>query len=656
LYILLEMDRKVAQEETLVDQELAVIGGFSGRSIFIDKNGKNISYVNEFRYGDDGDYGKPGKAGLGGLSGDTAIRGWLIDDPEFIIIPSIFVGSIIREIVKKSEFISDFDRMEQSYLRAKSGLVNNEFVTIGQIEPKRRDIVIYEMETDYLKFLTEINAEFKNSRLMYHSFSESIIDEAYFKPVLSSLIERFQILSSPEFDHLLPNLQNEIIDCIKYKNSSDEEKLVLNYTFATISSTISRHKSAKDTAVVVNIKGFLEFTFDQMKNWEDFAKQSIRDVYRNDFEHSLRKKIEYADEFIQLLVKDIENNEKEINIKIMNCLRKITNLKKKVHLEDKRLIDEQRSLEEALALKSFFSSSKTGCMILSIFGPKGALIGSVLKIALEIGESTINSSKSERIQFEASDIDKIVTDYQTYNKNKQSASLNKLEHDLLVLEIKHQIENGFKIEEVKSKSLESSFDSRIDRLPDSVEKYEIQLKYSEYVQLNEHSSNKTIKNKYNIGFKIAKNNHNEAKSKKTDTDAKKESLKSNIAKLVIDLVAGNKISKNETEILAEAINQNANRFMILNDVGRKLEETHYELLKEIESESNFYTNNFKGGSLLVLDFNKWHIKKRLDHFKNEITNLINVFDSQKEISNILTRIENTILTIIDIYGHIEALM
>ena len=300
---------------------------------------------------------------------------------------------------------------------------------------------MYEIETEYLRFLTEISSSLKhNSLLDANSFSKSIIDESYFKPVISNLIERFQILSGYECARLLPHLKNEINDYLQNKNASDEEKLVLNHVFAAISSTISRHSSAKEPTLIVDIRSHLELACDIFKKWENQAKQSVRDFYLDKYENGIKKQITEANHFIDLLRNDIETIETDITKNIQSFFKKIEDLKEKLRVEDSRMLEEKNKLEKALVSKTILSSLKVGCQLLPLLGPKGALAGSILYISLGFAEKAFNNTETKS---DTSKIDKVLADNQEYTKNKNSSVLN---------HTRSQLEKGSTTKKQKPKS------------------------------------------------------------------------------------------------------------------------------------------------------------------------------------------------------------
>lgn len=77
------------------------------------------------------------------------------------------------------------------------------------------------------------------------------------------------------------------------------------------------------------------------------------------------------------------------------------------------------------------------------------------------------------------------------------------------------------------------------------------------------------------------------------------------------------------------------------------------LFKEMSSEMISFTNNLTNNSYALLDFKRLKIKETLKDLKKKIFILTSNFEANEKIKNTISRIDDAILTIIDIQSRIE---
>ncbi len=304
----------------------------------------NVYMYCHFKYGDIG-----GRGGAGDRGGNGGFKGY--GGQSYIILESTLIE------VKKCEprvtyngrtgsagmdgftglygltanlcELDDFPDYKYLSFSLKNNLKNNiatyknkELNFKGQVNAEQSKIFFYEKETEYFKYLSEIRSKYKYSRFMHQDFCISVIEETHFKPEISNLIERLKLLNEYEYRHLLPALKNEMIDFFQNKNTSIQEKTVLKYTLAQVSSTICRHNSAEKTVLVGDVNRFLEISVEHINNWKSLAQQSVRDVYKNNYVYNIKKKIEDAKDLLNRLEIEIEKNDEQMNKDIGGDLNK----------------------------------------------------------------------------------------------------------------------------------------------------------------------------------------------------------------------------------------------------------------------------------------------------------------------------------------------
>ena len=367
--------------------------GFDGEYFFIAQNSgifkkpRNINKIN-------GEPGISGEAGLGGLSGAKAIRRFERVEPFkiFEIHRRLEIFMLTSSEILES-FQEKYDYMENSSNRAENGTYSFERNLIGQTNPNKTEIEYYKEKNEYLKFLSELSkTKLKESKLMESAFVNFLIMAPELKPEIKDLVKSVTLFSIPEHHHILPSLKKRLEE---YRKEFDDmkDKIVLNYTIGAISSLILRHKSERESVLVVDLKGFLEVTKEHLRAWETITQQNIKEVYRKNYENNLKRKIEEAYAFVDGLQNDIKIRNNDINQSLQKILRELTAIKENKHKNDANLLEKKKHLEDALFMKSFFGALTIFSSLLSFLGPKGVLIGTVLQAA----QSLIKALKNSRL-------------------------------------------------------------------------------------------------------------------------------------------------------------------------------------------------------------------------------------------------------------------
>ena len=531
--------------------------------------------------------------------------------------------------------------------RAPDGLINPNCNGVGVDPTAPSEIVFYHIETEYLRFVYEINLELENSRLINRNFVKSVIDENYFRPDILSLLERVQMFNQFEYG-LLPNLKNEIFDYYYNQNPSLPEQLVLNFTLASISSSIFRYNAFQETALVINVEKFLHLTFGQIKQWKSLSQQSIRDVYKVNYESNLKKKIDDAIELINILQKDIEENEREINRNIANVLLEISRLKNAVYNEHLRLQDELKKLRKNIAMRNMFSALSTVAQFASFLVPYGALVGGVMQAGLSVASQF--SIKGGDTSSRLAHLNSAVIAYKNYIAERKNERMAKLRNEAEVLEIENQLEKIGKNKEMQI-NMEESLEAKIEGLPVSAKKYELSIKHFELLRIGAIlNSNKMEKQMFEGKIKEATE---DLKTTKRINFLENVSTEIHAAKLVVDLHQEIKVSKNEIDALKQEIEDNIARYNGLLGWEDQISEYHNNELKRATDELYAFTQSLSGNSLPTLSFKKWELKSFMTKLNNELEMLLNSFDTKTEVFNTVKRIENAIVTIVDMFGHVE---
>jgi predicted RNase H-like nuclease (RuvC/YqgF family) len=173
--------------------------------------------------------------------------------------------------------------------------------------------------------------------------NKNVIITEYSSYDIFYFIEQAEILlknNNNYHDHLI-KLQNEITKMIQNKQLSQIEQSVLGYLQATLSSLIMRYNSAHEKGLVVNLEKYLQLTFSQINSWTSLFKQNLTEVYRLNYENNLKNKIQESNNQIEMLRKDIQIYQNELNQDLFRIIDEISQLKKEFQENDLRLINKK---------------------------------------------------------------------------------------------------------------------------------------------------------------------------------------------------------------------------------------------------------------------------------------------------------------------------
>lgn len=576
--------------------------------------------------GSRGQNGELGKAGIGGQYGDIfySIYFSLIDG---------FMGLPI-----------DIQRV--SDLRAENGLVVQSPNEDGIMRRKEKIVQLYDIETEYLRFISKLNSNLKYSNLIGREFckNKNLIRFYRFYPSVENLIDRFNVLNNYESKHLLDELKNQLVYFYTNTNLEKDDTQAFNYTYTAVVSSIYRFNSMDQTALVVDVKNFLELTIEQINNWKSLAKQSAREIYKKNYYDNLKNKIDEAKKFVDVLFKDIADNEKKMNTVIKSIISEIKEMQNSAFRNDSLLRKQKLELERSVLIKKIFGAVKIGCQVLSFLGPKAQLAGSLIETGIGVAKMfspetikipDINKNPSIDIAIKGM-IEKI--------QNHKEAKFKDIENELVRLEKENK----------KEGEKEKSIYERIDLLPNSVFKFELKIKYSDYVKKDSTDPGKLQEadtNKKDAELKLEKEKKNlESIQKYTDKISNViDTIK--VAKEVYDEFSQ---ADQELEIMSEAIKSNAKYFENLNILEDQIIEFENMIVGNIQKQIVEISKNLTGSSLASLEITRWNTKRTLEEFKDIVLQTLGSFSKNSEMITTINRIDSSFSSMVSIYEKIES--
>ena len=607
--------------------------GYEGSILLIDRSviKQTKSWLNVTTGGQDGE---PGVIGLGGNMGSSAIKGYY---------------QTAASLNMKQGFNDKYSRMEKSSIRAQSGVLHSGLNSKSKISPSESKVDYYDIKNKYLEFLSEEDKlRFKNSKLTERNFVYFLNDAPSLVPKIWDLMNRANLFSSSNFRKVLPSFKNRLAThYIDFTKSNDI--LVLDYIIGIVSSLLLRYTSEHESLLVFDLIGFIEVTKNQITKWEELADQDIRDVYKRNYDNTLRLKIEEAVSFVASIQSDIEKSINLLNENMENILKELKQLQKDYHENDEILLSKKKELENHLFTKSILGSFKIASSFLYLLGIKGAFIAKIADTSIDIAETAMNRGENDKNFSLKSDENKI----QFIENFINEANQQKLEKIAEKLKILMEMEdNQEKILPTEKLLVELELlENKIENLKNSSDKHALMNEFNEYLQ----GINKMNLNEEDIKRKLSRNKNFLKNHKNREERIEKYSEKImngiNTAHLAGDVFKDLSSTSDEIKLIKEHIETNADQYRQLHEFEIHLNEFHNNNLMEL-------LNNLKniildGKSLASLTFAKFQLKEKLDSFKNDLLRLVNVFDSKTEIINTISRIENSFTTLIEIFSRIE---
>lgn len=390
-------------------------GGIGGRAgnpgrqltIFLDDNSKNLSFSEQIfiHTSLSGENGQDGRPGLGGRFGEDfeCSRKCLFKSVDYCK----------RKINRKLGPSGD----------AFSSKANE---TNPKMASESNPLLVYEVETEYLNYIINVNSSFKYGRFLENNFTKNIIDEKFWRPNLFDLIKRVEILTGYEHKDLLLLVKTETIDFYTRQDVSTHEQLVLNYTLANIETILFNHSRVGELSTfITDVKEFIRVTRDTLvSDWDKLADEDIRGMYVKTYENNLETRINETNEVIKRLQEDIQKEQLEISKILVEEFQRLMLLKSQSFDNLTYLMHKKQKIKDELTMKKIFSNLNGVIGILSVLGPKGAIVNFIIKPVLETASMILEKNKPDENNHKSNpNRNEIVTDYMLRLKRQNKKEL-----------------------------------------------------------------------------------------------------------------------------------------------------------------------------------------------------------------------------------------
>ncbi|CAF0976117.1 unnamed protein product [Brachionus calyciflorus] len=263
-----------------------------------------------------------------------------------------------------------------------------------QKEPKNQDkpskfseLQFYKISNEYIDFFLG-NDAIKNFKMInvldfiYEFEKDQNLD-------INGILERVKMLKLFKSNNLLSKFRDQIqIYLSKSTQINNNESLILNYALTVVTSYMSLLKTDHSSSIILDIGKYLDITLDQIKYWKSFKIQEIIQLYKKSYQDNLAVKIKESTKAIKYIEERIDSLTMNLNKNIVNIFDEISNQKEEIRKNIDKLKEHKDQLENSLLVKASLGFLKMFTGLLSIAGPKGALVGGCLQTGLDIGQQS----------------------------------------------------------------------------------------------------------------------------------------------------------------------------------------------------------------------------------------------------------------------------
>jgi hypothetical protein len=590
-----------------------------------------------------------GSPGPGGQNGNSAIKYYeYFNNPTSDKILTLGIASIRVG----GNWVDGKDETWPSNERGLSGTRVTELNTLNQTDPEIKSINIYKSINEYLSYLSGIKRDDTRNKIVDNSLLKFLQIQTP-KPPINDLIERVIILyKNKKLNTFYPLILDQLQNMKNKDNKNQNENLMLEYLTSYLKSFQLKFSSIKDILLVVDLKSFLTQCKEDIQSLNEIKQEVIRNMFQSNFEDKLKTKIDESNVLVENLKIEIENTQIEINKKLVNVIEKIRNIRNETAQHSNQLVAEKAKLEEALRLKALFGGLEIAAQSLSFLGPKGALVGNIAQISINIGRTVSGQPKKNPNILVPVNTDKITNDFADHLKNKNQLQLKTLEKELNLAETKNKISNLEKFQTIDKKTI----GVRIEKLPDSREKYTLTLKHSQYM-LSSPDLSKSDKENHEKKYEDMKKKLDKQQNLVKDGLTKAVVL-ARTAQTAFDLYSDIKMSENEINMIENEISKDIEKHKKLYEIEQEINIYQTEMLETSQNELTSLNNNLKNQSKISLEILKHGITKTLNEMKITLMDLVGSFESgmskSSDISTTIHRIEHSTTTLINIYSLVQS--
>ncbi|OXU30064.1 hypothetical protein TSAR_017053 [Trichomalopsis sarcophagae] len=430
----------------------------------------------------------------------------------------------------------------------------------------------------------------------------------------------------------------------------DDRRNALTYLYTATFSKIISIRDNKSSNMIINALAYLDPAIENIEKFNDISKAVLMDKVQSDYYNLMDDKIKEAMVFIPLIKDKTKNIIKNVDAEIRTLINEIQTLEGKVVKQRKELEIMGGKLKNAIAIRSFLAVPQIVAQILSLTGPIGQTVGTVITGSSMLIEAlSVRDVPKENIKVEA--LPKVFDRYMS----KIGEANDKRE---MLQKYLGAIEEEFKNTEKKVAP------------PPSV------------LELRDNLSNitKTIEEEKRSGVSPDKISEK--------TDAVKALLDQSVTKLGSTLADKNYTNNTIIKTWSKHINRAANSFSVMQvpaslfksisadsekvdlvvraikesgDQLKKLDMHKKEIYEHVIPQcrglqkqlSELSNDSTADKSHAALDISKWKIQGMLMLLKSEMRKMTEGLSVQEDIARLMEELNYALSTMIDVYDRIQ---
>lgn len=470
-----------------------------------------------------------------------------------------------------------------------------------------------------------------------------------------------QLENKLQFEPFLNNLLDRIVEYSEEVKDKPVEKKVLSFLYTTTLSKLYMGRNKISNNTVYDLNGTLTRIKEDIDNLKNIQSREIIKNYQNEYKTSLEVKKNEAKKIIDMDVKtEIDNIFNTIDNHIDRLLVEIVEDHKSTQQDILKNKEMKRELEEKMILRLMLAPLKIAAPIVSLFGPQGAIVGTLLTAGSSVTENLILDNSS------AAGNDKIPIMPKTFSESfkRLTDQINNryeifktqiVEIDKAIME--YEKENTGTA--ISSKDDIKKIQNKITECKALVAKMDAD-QYGRYWESTIDDKRKELNNLF-VEFKTAqeqrKNSLQSEDAIKKNNANRKIKLVNNALAVANAVEAGvdvyNRYKNDDAKIqqINEIINKQKQRIKNLNDRKTEIQTIGIPYIRSVKDDLDRFQATNSTPEMMV---KKWKLQNYFRQMQSEFSKMTREFSVDKDIRSCLTSIDEGMATMIDIYDRINS--
>ncbi|CAL1286293.1 unnamed protein product [Larinioides sclopetarius] len=489
-----------------------------------------------------------------------------------------------------------------------------------------------------LQFLHQLNIR-KDVRNLYDTLA--LFDE------FQGLEDQFYKLSDQmDFSSFYSSLLERINELAKSEGKdpvSDENKKVLVYLYTAILGRINNLRENSQQNLIIDMRAYLNMVEDNIKTLEDIRmsnnKVDVVNKYKDNYKSGIDAKIKEAVSLIEKQINpEIENISSNIDDQINILIEETITLQKQAEKDWEKLAEKKKKLESTVAMRGLFNCFEIFGGVVSLLGPYGAIVGTVIEATSAVGESLALNNQQQDLNLPSDVLLSITTvgDQIKTMRNKKVAYINNLLDDLTE-EIK------------KNPEMLSDMESKIRDIKDKLKN--VSEKKLEFKQVKELESEIRLELKRKgDDLKIHLGDKKSADALKV---IEKTGQIAQFGSLLLNVYDKVKEDEEKIDALTDAMKNIGDKITKLREYEENIYDTIVPMLQGMEDQMKDISDKLGSKSHVALDVTKWQVQSTLKDMRLQIERFTEGFKIKDDLSRSIEKLNEVMTTLINVYDRIQ---